>query len=60
MEAEILKAAQGKAEGRYVMKHGLKHPINKRNGFVSDWPVGHSGCFSYVVRTIVTQRPTHP
>eukprot|EP00978_Attheya_sp_CCMP212_P023734 scaffold73240_cov61-Attheya_sp.AAC.2 len=26
-------------------KRGERHPINPRNGFVSDWPVGHSGCF---------------
>eukprot|EP00978_Attheya_sp_CCMP212_P024737 scaffold78230_cov61-Attheya_sp.AAC.8 len=47
LEAEIHKAtqetAQGQAEGRFVIRDGRRHPINKRNGFVSDSPMGHSG-----------------
>eukprot|EP00978_Attheya_sp_CCMP212_P043834 scaffold293043_cov71-Attheya_sp.AAC.5 len=49
LEAEIQKAtqesAQGQAEGRFVIRNGCRYPINKRNGFVSDWSMGHSGCF---------------
>eukprot|EP00978_Attheya_sp_CCMP212_P002112 scaffold4357_cov59-Attheya_sp.AAC.2 len=50
LEAEICKAtqetAQGQTEGRFIIRNGQRHPINKRNGFVSDWPMGHSsGCF---------------
>eukprot|EP00978_Attheya_sp_CCMP212_P033294 scaffold133765_cov60-Attheya_sp.AAC.8 len=49
LEAEIRQAAQGtaqgQAEGRFIIRDGRRHPINPRNGFVSDWPVGHSGCF---------------
>eukprot|EP00978_Attheya_sp_CCMP212_P029005 scaffold101563_cov34-Attheya_sp.AAC.2 len=49
LEAEIRKAtqetAQGQAEGRFVIRNGHRHPINKCNGFVSDWPMGQSGCF---------------
>eukprot|EP00978_Attheya_sp_CCMP212_P001274 scaffold2630_cov72-Attheya_sp.AAC.4 len=49
LEAEIQKATQestqGQAEGRFVIRNGRRYPINKGNGFVSDWPMGHSGCF---------------
>eukprot|EP00978_Attheya_sp_CCMP212_P025738 scaffold83340_cov55-Attheya_sp.AAC.2 len=49
LEAEIRQAtqatAQGQAEGRFMIRDGQRHPINLRNGFVLDWPVGHSGCF---------------
>eukprot|EP00978_Attheya_sp_CCMP212_P021503 scaffold62849_cov42-Attheya_sp.AAC.4 len=49
LEAEIFQAmqatAQGQAEGRFMIRDGQRHPINPRNGFVSDWPVGLSGCF---------------
>eukprot|EP00978_Attheya_sp_CCMP212_P006583 scaffold15278_cov37-Attheya_sp.AAC.5 len=49
MEAEIQRATQdaarGQAEGRFVINNGRRYPINKRNGFVSDWPMGHSGRF---------------
>eukprot|EP00978_Attheya_sp_CCMP212_P003913 scaffold8358_cov70-Attheya_sp.AAC.1 len=49
LEVEIQKAtqesAQGQAEGRFVIRNGRRFLINKWNGFVSDWPMGHSGCF---------------
>eukprot|EP00978_Attheya_sp_CCMP212_P043339 scaffold280983_cov71-Attheya_sp.AAC.1 len=49
LEAEIRQAmqatAQGQAEGRFMIRDGQRHLINPRNRFVSDWPVGHSGCF---------------